>query len=73
MKQEAQLIHLFVKKEGDTLEAPSCSTFPHVTKKEDVAHTGEVWVAGPKQRAQGKGTCSVFFALVLPFLLDKMM
>ena len=59
--------------ESEALAAPSCSTFSQVTKKEEVAHTGEVWVAGLRQRAQGKGACSVFFVLVLPFLLNKMM
>ena len=60
-------------KESDALAVSSCSTFPQVTKKEGVAHKGRLEWQNKRQRTQAKGTCSVFFTLVLPFLLNKMM
>ena len=31
--------------EGEAFAVPSCSTFSQVTRKEDVANTGEAWAA----------------------------
>ena len=56
-------------KESEALAVPSCSTFSQVTKKEDVAHTGEVWVAGPKAEGTGQRRllCVLCFGSSLPF------
>ena len=56
-------------KESEVLAVPSCSTFSQVTKKEDVAHTGEVWVAGPKAEGTGQRCllCVLYFGSSLPF------
>ena len=51
------------------LAVPSCSTFSQVAKKEDVAHTGEVWVAGPKAEGTGQRRllCVLCLDSSLPF------
>ena len=45
--------------------------FPRSPRKRTLPTQGRFGWQDQRQRAQGKGACSVFFALVLPFLFEQ--